>query len=53
VTAPNVEILGDAPAARLFLGAAKLLSTGEGKAETDEVANLGNLWDAFHRSIRA
>jgi hypothetical protein len=40
VTAPNVEILGDASAARPFLGAAKLLSTGEGKAEPNEVTNL-------------
>jgi len=35
-----------------FLAAAKLLSTGEGKAETDEATNLVDLRDAFHlRSI--
>jgi hypothetical protein len=37
-----------------FLAAAKLLSTGEGKTETDEATNLVRPWDAFHlRSIRA
>jgi hypothetical protein len=47
VTAPNVEILGDALAARPFLGAAKLLSTGEGNAETDEATNLLRPWGCF------
>jgi hypothetical protein len=39
---------------RHFLPAAKLLSTGEGKAVTDEARISLDLGDAFHlRSIRA
>ena len=34
-------------AARPFLGVAKLLSTGEGKTETDEVTNLGRPLGCF------
>jgi len=30
-----------------FLAAAILLSTGEGKAETDEATNLVRLWGCF------